>query len=106
MTDKETFWALKRKAADVGISAGLMGKLASTCGNYVVATELLNIALGMREPLRWLGATIRNLIQSPQVIRQARLHNIPVLPYNLSDGSQGWRVGSTVYNKDGVDVGG
>ena len=103
---KENFWSLKRKAADVGISSGQMGKLATVCGNYAIAKELLDQALCTKQPPRWLGAVIRDWTNTPEIVRQARRDNIRVVPYWLSDGTQGWRIGGAIYNKDGVNVGG
>lgn len=104
--DKDYFWELKSKAADVGISAGLMGKLLAVVDDYVLAREYLEYAISRQRPVPWLGALIRDWSASPEIVRRARLNHMPVSRYVLKDGTTGWKVGSTIYNKDGVDVGG
>lgn len=106
MDDKESFWALKPQATEHGIVPSLMAKLAATCGDYVQASIMLQDAMGATEPVRYLGAMIRDLIKAPKIVALAKANHVPVVRIKLHDGSQGWRIGEAIYNEQGVDVGG
>jgi hypothetical protein len=115
-SDEGAFWALKGQALTVGINPARMGQLAKLCNDWKRAKELLSQVIKSKNPSTYLGAVIKNLrdevaapislrSSEPDVACDGRLRGWPVRKTVLTDGSPGWWVAGTLYNKDGVDVG-
>lgn len=113
------FWALKSQAIQVGLTPARMGQLAKLCQDYDKAYQVLHTALQTKNPSAYLGKVIANLrdeqappqiniprSHEPEIALQARLRGWPVRKTALSDGSPGWWVAGTLYNREGFSVGG
>lgn len=104
--DKQTFWQMKARAAEFGISASLMGKLARACGDHALAITLLQHALCADKPVPYLGGVLSSLKREPRIVCLARSNNVSVERIKLADGTKGWKIGDAIYNREGIDVGG